>query len=389
MPDGMIPIAQAVGPGESRFGQRAQIALVGALVLVFFTGSYYYVFERHAGPPASYWVALFVLLSVLLGAARPRTIAGLFQGPLLVWSVGYLVVSVLWWFPAAAMRGADQVLIDRVRSVALLLAAAVIVSGAEATKASRFFLVWATLQAVLLNGADFFGFVEINEISGRAAGLYVNPNGAGIAIALGLFLSVDALAPRWRGWFVAAAAAGVTMTFSRGAFICLGAVVAWLLFTRRVSLLSVVVAVAASVAVVVAFIGSHLELLLNEETYQRLSFDMADANADERIYLIAKALDMIRDAPFLGRGTGASLLWDESESSHNMLLNMAVDHGAVGILLFLWLLVAVARGGKRQLAFSLLFGLIGIFSHNLLDDPMVLVSLAIGSSRAPCLEGKE
>src|SRR5512143_1018140 len=140
----------------------------------------------------------------------------------------------------------------------------------------------------------------------------------------------------------------------------------WLLWRRALGRWPVVVAAAVAVAVIVSsvrFLESHA--LLEPEHSARLRFAKDDSG---RGALALKAWEMFLDEPVRGHGLGATLTWDADASSHNMFLNLAGDHGILGLLLFPALGAAIIAGNRRSAPFAGLLMVSGLFSHNLLDD---------------------
>ena len=119
------------------------------------------------------------------------------------------------------------------------------------------------------------------------------------------------------------------------------------------------------------------------------------------------ALEMFGERPFAGHGTGATVIWNEPESTHNIYARQLAEYGLFGAWLAPLLLVLGLRAvmssehqdgdaGDEPIrravgfAFMLFVALWGLFSHNVLDDPFVLIGLALiaavpsrGIARAP------
>jgi O-antigen ligase len=267
-----------------------------------------------------------------------------------------------------------------------MVAALVIFSHPAAVIAARRALVIAVLLAVALNVFEAFEPGLFSGISGRSGGFYVNPNRSALALVLGTALCIDVVPARLRSAFFLATTLGMILTFSRAGFLCHAALTAALLIRRRLSVLRTVViiatvAVAAGLAVGFDRFANAVASsdILNENTEARLRFDVNDASSAERQVVLRKAASMFIDAPLVGNGIGASVLWDASASSHNVFANMAVDHGIVGLAVAILLIVALAwRSGAGPL-FAIIVGVFGMFSHNILEERYALLSYALAA----------
>jgi O-antigen ligase len=179
----------------------------------------------------------------------------------------------------------------------------------------------------------------------------------------------------------------VLVTFSRAGFLCVVMTCGWLVLSGRLRLsgTALLIAVAAAGAAVILLSRVPNEGFLpylNDDTSARIRLDTSDPSGEERRHVAIKAFDMFLDSPLLGHGTGASLQWDETVSSHNIYLNMAVDHGVVGPVFVVWLLwVAGAMSPGYRFA-PLLLALVGLFSHNVLDDMPLLVLVGLMAARS-------
>jgi O-antigen ligase len=98
------------------------------------------------------------------------------------------------------------------------------------------------------------------------------------------------------------------------------------------------------------------------------------------------ALDLFGERPLTGFGTGATVEWNEPESTHNTYVRHLAEYGILGallmpaVLLLAWLRhrqLASRRYRAAAGAFVVFVALWGLFSHNVADDTFVLIGLAL------------
>jgi len=366
-------------------GVVLQCLLAAFAVLLFYSCLDSYAFAALSGPKPSTWVLAVVGAAVALLVSRPRRPVPLLGSPLLLWAGLYFAVTTIWALWARAGPETSQITWDRYRSIGFLLACAIIFDEARARRTGLVAVAAVAAFSSLLNVAEVAGYFKpVGEgfgsegFVGRSSGLYGNPNASGTAIALGIMLAAEAAPVVLRVPLLAAAALGVVATFSRGSQLCLALAFLWLLWRKSLGRWTVVAAAALSVTGVI-FAVQYLEAqdVLEPEHSARLRFAKDDSG---RAALAAKALGMFLDAPVGGKGLGATLTWDAEVSSHNMFLNLAGDHGVLGLLLFPALGAALIAANRRSAPFVFLLMLAGIFSHNLLEDRYSLLLIALAAS---------
>jgi O-antigen ligase len=355
-----------------------------AAVVYLSSGFDGYWMEALGGPPPLWGILLCLGTAALVAAAHPSELARLFSAPLAAWAVAYALLSAAWFAFLPLTAPVTQLFVDRLRSMALLLALLLLGRPPLAQRAARVGLALVVVLSAALNVWDLLHPLAFSNVMGRSAGLFINPNGSGLAIALAVPLAVEVVPPRLRVAFLVTAAGGVALTFSRGAALCLVLALACLMWRRRVSALRLVgagavLALAASLTVGFDRIGSALERsdVLNSNTLNRLRFGMEDPSASERWAVAANALDLFLDSPILGAGLGATTTWDLGASAHNMHLTLAAEHGLFGLAAMLALLAILAAASWPDPFPAVLFATAGLFSHNLLDARYALVYLAL------------
>ena len=267
-------------------------------------------------------------------------------------------------------------------------------------------IVLSTLLAVVINLWEITHPMAFSMSLGRSAGFYVNPNVAGAALIVGMLLGLPAVPARLRELFMLIVAVGVFTTLSRGAILCWGAVTAWLLWQRavrgkRLVILSVTgMSLAGSLAAAMIASGQLGYLSGGAERFvrQRLGIGSkeqlnADVSASSRSHLAMHALEMFGERPLLGHGVASTIEWNEPESTHNVYARELAEYGLAGAWVAPLLLLLAAREVRRGAtqdhlpiaratagAFVLFTGLWGFFSHNVLDDPFILVGMGLIAS---------
>jgi O-antigen ligase len=140
----------------------------------------------------------------------------------------------------------------------------------------------------------------------------------------------------------------------------------------------------AALLIALAFGASLAE---RSEKHFQVVGDVADSiERDPRPQIWSAAWNLFRESPWLGHGFGRETLaasfiphtpaWLEPlqvRHAHNAFIDIALQLGAVGLAIFLWLLVALAREYRRFLATPVLaplgiMGLAGFVVKNTTDD---------------------
>lgn len=367
---------------------------------IFFTNFDVYAYNSELLPvPPLFWVGLFALLAApyLASGATLRIIR---ESPLALWCFLYLLISCGWFlFDASPSEDAWQELRWRVLSVVFLLVALLVLAREDAHVWARRSILIAVLAAIGVNFFELFYPETFSAVVGRAAGLYMNPNQAGLALVVGMIATLDLIPPRWRLAFALLVGTGVAVTFSRSAMLGWAIVMLSTLWSKQINLrrsLAVGCAIAIIATVILAWQWVNVidklkdANVLNANVMGRLEglsqTDAQDDSAFEREAVAAIALDQFADSPLIGNGVGASrkLLTIKGGieiSSHNQYLNLMVDHGLLGALLFPLIVLACiwhARGQSRYraFAFAAFISVIGFFSHNLLEERCTLLIFA-------------
>lgn len=371
--------------------------VVYACVFIFFTN--FSDFSQRYGLIPLFWIV------ALGGMAAPLMIPALFGSrlrvpPLAIWGAGFLLVTIAWYYPIAQTEKTFQNMQTRVLSIMFLGLMLFVFSMPEYQRKARVAIVWAVLLGVVLNLYELFNPMTFSTVPGRSSGLYTNVNQSGAALVLGMIIGYAVVPRRFQMPFMVLTAMGILTTFSRAAMI--GWVIVILYVAARGGLGFVQLRrIFGFCALVFMFILSPwwagLQQTLEDrgtltlDVVQRLNFlgggaNTSDASSQERSAVAKFAWDLFKQAPLLGHGTGEHRQlegWDVS--THNIYLAMMVDHGFLGALVLPLMVLAIGWGfPKRQRDLIIPFGsfllLWGMFSHNVLEERYILVSVALVSS---------
>ncbi|QKI89776.1 O-antigen ligase family protein [Thiomicrorhabdus xiamenensis] len=143
------------------------------------------------------------------------------------------------------------------------------------------------------------------------------------------------------------------------------------------------------ITVLVSFILFLLDVSALNERY---SNPLESGSVLERVELYAIAIDMVSVKPFVGWGTYAYQNYTEGSYPHNLMLELFVSFGVLGLSFFILLVLLVLfrictqKNIYLRIFLSSIFSvlLIKMFSFNLaqLKDVFILLSLYASSSRA-------
>jgi hypothetical protein len=369
-----------------------RVALVVAGVLVFFTGIDNYAFQFWGGPAPLRFIVVWVGAAAVLAVWEPHRPLGLLRSPLLAWLVFFFAMTALWavWMRASTL--VHEEFNARLRSIAFMAAFAIILDSPRARRAAVVLVAAGVVLAACINVGELTGLVtfmkqEELRVLGRPGGFYINPNDAGLAIVFGLAVVASRIGEPWRTLLLVIGTIGVLATFSRGAQVTLIVLVAMLAWRREAAAWPFVLAGLVGVIVLSqttdVFGALESRRLVNEETWARLMFAQGDSG---RGSLAVKAWTAFAQAPLLGQGLGATVDWGASNSSHNQFLNLAGDHGILGLLTFPALGVAIAYRNPSAVPFVVVLMLSGLFSHNLLENRALLLVTVLGAAHGFAVE---
>jgi O-antigen ligase len=394
-----VPIAIVVvfGAGVALV-KRPQLGLPIALVLLWSDSTGVAHFYHGAPSSAGGIVALLLLFPLVAGRLRGDRIR-LDEG--FMWMVAFvlaLVISTLASSYESVGLGRIEKTVQEGLVIYLLLIN--VVRTPEALRASSWALIGAGGVLALFSAAQvlghryahsFFGFAQIDhsflqqkDSTYRVSGPVADANYYAQLLIPPLALAIVAMfrepTRRARTWAATAAALmllAVVLTYSRGGAFAIAVVLLMLVCLRYVRLRHLVVALCVIAGLLIAFptYGSRLGTLANVggATASVGSSNAADLSVQQRTTENLAAWLAITDHPLLGLGPGGfPIAYQEyaskvggaihTASTHadavpagqapqravpNILLSIAADDGALGLLVFLCLVGSVAMGLVR------------------------------------------
>ena len=371
-------------------------ALIMIAVGIFFTNVPNYLYDARGFTKLDspkHWVLLFCLLALPV-FIRQMLRSKVLKSPVMIWCLGYGVLSVLWFFLSTQSETPWAEVRMRFLAIIEIVAFLIVFWAPAATTLARKALVAALVFAVGVNIYELFVPMSFSQSLGRSAGLYNNPNMSAEALVLGMLLSVSILKSQYRTPFVLLVGIGVFLTLSRGGILAWGVAMAGLLFTREISSKDVVRSgFIAFVLVILVLLPRWDQLVttwertgvLNVNVVDRLAWltdpaGASDQSSWERKYVAKQAWEKITEHPVLGSGTGSS--YEAYTGTHNQYLALMIDHGVIGIVIVPLFILAVtwgARGQSRRIAtvFGLTIIILSFFSHMMLSAGYDLVMFSL------------
>jgi O-antigen ligase len=395
----MIPTAAIDGTSTP-----ARIARgIGALVAVAFLFSGFSTWAFNTGALPLPPLAFMLVVLGCAGAAvilEPTRLGGT---GVKLWSAASACLAMLAFLWSSGSAMALQEAQTRTLSAMLLVGFSVLMADAATRTITRRAIAVCTMLTVAINVWEITHPMTFSMALGRSASFYVNPNIAGAALVGGLLLALPIVPARLREAFALLVGAGVFLTLSRGALLCFGIVLVVLLASRQLRLKRLSLLTAGGLLLVASVVGammasgelSYLSGGADRFVRQRLGIGSreefsADVSASSRSNLAMHALDLFGERPLTGFGTGATVEWNEPESTHNIYVRHLAEYGVLGALLMPALLLLAwprhRQHGSRtdrvaDQAFVVFVALWGVFSHNVADDSFVLIGLALITAR--------
>jgi O-antigen ligase/polysaccharide polymerase Wzy-like membrane protein len=259
-----------------------------------------------------------------------------------------------------------------------LLVAGGLAAGATVAGLANSFVV---LQGLIQHTYDVTATPPVIIYStANAVALYVVPL-VGVAISLALYS--DTTVERWAGAaFVVVGTLITALSFSRGGYLALAAVVvvAALLHRRRWLLLGLAVLALAAVAIIPPI--RHRIVIETQNVYGN--------TVQSRIDLWTAAVKLIEHRPIFGAGLSgfqerAAPYYTHLHTQanfidpHNIVLNFWVETGLLGLIAFAWILVLGFRtswwgwkrgsSGWRPFHLGVLLALVAVVVHGMVDVP--------------------
>ena len=373
-------------------------------ILVFFTRLDIYL-ENHTPIIPLYWLIAFLVLSFPLFISLFKRLDCISTNVLL-WSVGYIAISCISIIVQSKLPEL-QYLEDQYRTIVFLLLMLTIFSYHPLVyKWSKRTILSVTLINICMFIYEFFNslaFHEIQRAPGRSSGFYDDSNTAGIAIILGMIFTIDMIKPKYRLFYTLLVFLGIAPTFSRGSIAGWVLVVGLLILTKVIPRYQMSLVLLFFI-ILISILSTQLNnlkylknadgtALFKEDTLARVEFlidpfAQKDDSQASRLHHIEDAWKKFEASPFIGNGLGGgqnSSITSEAgkaQRSHNTYLDLMVEYGFLGALIFPLLLlscVCQAQGilQKQAIAFAIFMLMQGFFSHTLMSEFCSLIAYAI------------
>lgn len=344
-----------------------------------------------------YWIALLVAFAVALGCYSPRTRWKVFRTPVFFWCAGFLLLSLIVYVGVPASH--VEQLKELIRTVVLLTAfLAVFLMVPDQIIFLRKLILFAVMLGVVINIISIFhnGFIPLADSSWehRPTGFYPNPNENGVALVLGMILSVCMISKNWRVLFCLVVLMGVGATFSREAiagwmvamvFLCASRIISWRVAMAYLVICAICVFMAGLIIVKSHLIPSYTLVLYHDEIrrfYAVFRGISSDSSGAERWQVLKLGWTTFLAHPFIGNGIGSTYHWSMPISTHNMYLLYMDDYGIIGLFLYpllIWCMIRGAVGEMRKLAWAMAIFLLfwGLFDHNIVQNYYSLFAISL------------
>lgn len=394
----MLNQLQSLSYVSNNAGTLLKRSLLVFIVVLFFCDiAIYLSLAVSARLQPQYWIALLVVFGGALAWFSPETRWKVFRTPVFLWCVLFLLLTLIFYVAVPASH--IEQLKERIRDVVLLSALlAIFLMLRSHLDFLRKLIVLAVVLGVLVNLVSLLhnNFLRPPGVTWayRPGGFYINPNESGVALLLGLALSLDVLPKRSREIFAVFVLAGVAATFSREALLLWVIVVVLSISFRQMRwkalvILFVVLAACAAIFAIVVMKGHVLnEYVLSYYRYTTQRFEVfirgphVDPSDVYRIELLRAGWALFVAHPWIGNGIGSTYHWHLSTSTHNMYLLYMDDYGIIGVFLYpllIWCMVRGAVGDVRRVAWTMaiMFLIWGFFDHNIVQNYYSLFAIAL------------
>jgi O-antigen ligase len=395
---------------KTKFLFYYQSALAIGSVLLFFTSIDVFFFGIGKLPAPVVLISIFMAAGLLLLIFTRFASLKYISSELIIWCAGYLGISLFSFmlvlcfyaeYPFA--KEAFQEVRTRILSESFLIITYLIFAKSpQIQNLTRVAICLAVLLAVFNNireVSDPLVFQGLNP-TGRAAGYFIDPNRGGCALMLGMIFGMGILPKQLRIAFALLVLFGIFLTFSRGAILGWFIVIPIFILSGVIPRKQVLLGAVGITTIILVFGQVLSNIDMNElqrsglikvnikniterlEWFQHPLANKEDS-ADSRVEVVMTAWNMFVEHPILGSGIASTNnLNNWGISTHNMYLLFLTEHGILGIFIFPLLVYAVtwhSRGETKHiaLAFSAFILLWGLFSHNIVEDRIILIIFSL------------
>lgn len=389
---------------------KYQCFLAVAVMVVFFT-KLDGVLGAYGIAIPLYWMMGFLFLAAPLYPLIFSKLRHYLPLTVFVWFAVYLAMTSIVVLMMPSTTGyIQQIMEDQIRTMIFISLMLLIFSEHSIVqKYARVTVLLITIFNVFLFLAQFLDpsiLQKVQDAPGRAGGFYIDANMASCGLNMGLIFSIGLIKPKYRLFYALFALLGIAVTFSRGGMACWVLIVLLFMAVKvipRYQLLLLVISVLTTATIISTQIDnlSYIKTpsgadLFNEGTIERVKFlvnpfkdgSVIDRGGeDSRILLIEAGWQKFSNSPFFGNGLGSGRhegikpgLGNEPRS-HNIYLDRMIEYGFLGAFIYPCLILAAvwkAQGEQRKYALVFaIFALVwGIFSHAVLSNFFILISIA-------------
>ena len=370
--------------------------------VVVFSRLDYVIFAKTGHLPPSNWLAAFLvigLVSLLFSKERASIVYQRARSSLfLIFVLATLIVFVILnIFNNDLSLNSFAQLRHYLFSFLLLLVAFIFYSISN-TRNIRIGIGIVALFSTFINTVELFFFPGyFSGIYWRAGGFYINPNGAALAIVLGMIVSFTSLPYKRRFPYLLLSGLGVFLTLSRAGLIIwlLSAVTFWIAGAfqlvsndRKENSINFALLIGITACCLAA-------LSMNSEVadiHHRTATSIIDLSATERWEELRQGLREIMTVISSGELT----LWikmgyfegfEQPRYTHNFYLNAWQNFGVIGVLLVIFFLSMslirgnpISKGTSWALALTLLVW--ALFDGQLLHSITILLAQVVVRSDA-------
>lgn len=382
---------------------KLKIIFTFILVLVFTTNAYAMFEVLYPAVKEMYWYMLLFALSIFFIVVEKEKALSNIPKRVLVWLVLYILGSMLAYILSSQSEVVKLAAIVQIKALAVFLGFFILITDKTIQKSALYALVFTVLIGSSLNLLEYFtDMITWSDITtSRSSGLYMNANYSGFILTFSLIFASLVVKKNWLWPFIIITTMGVLVTFSRTSWAFLLIIIVSISLIRAggvkqtlnpldmkpSNFLMLFFIILISIGFIVSIMsGAALELvktseyshLLSADTMSRLEGNVDDGSANERYYLVFRALEVGAENPIFGAGLAYTYEWSERVAPHNEWLMMFAERGVIGLVIYALFYVFVwVKSGRYGKLFVIIFGLSALSSHNGLELPATYLFVAL------------
>ncbi|MGD0961490.1 MAG: O-antigen ligase family protein [Methylomonas sp.] len=395
----MTPTSQDRRMISGLLGKYLQITVFLIIFLNYLDLPSYLYIVNPALLPKYFFFAMFAMISPFI-FLRTKEFTRYLLTPFSVWAAAEIVIYIL-DLPHAS-ENVYKYILDYTQYFILDICISFSFNLVRTDSFEYLFPIVASIIAACVI-FDFFNvgvFYPVDTeltVHGRASAMFINPTRAGEGVMMACLLAIPVMRISYRLPLLLFAGLAILLTFSRGSILIWMAFFLFLLATRRIPkysylVIGVIIFILPVVAIIFkSFLSGHLTGPTDiENVLERLSFfqkpSIQDDSGQERLQVLKAGWEIFADNPLFGAGSGSSTFWEHRGGPHNQFILVGSEHGVIGVGLWIWLMVIVARGryyrdNSYQLVASLMLFAFSFFNHNMFGPLYWMLTYALTSGR--------